>query len=73
MTNKDVAIETLNKYGYSIMLAQDNYKEVKKTIIEALDLADKGNYHEAKIRAGALADPLHEEIAAIIEKKGRKE
>jgi len=72
MTNEEIAIRILTRYGYNVRLNRDNYGEVRSAIIQVLDLADEGNHSEAKKRAVPLDEVLRADVEAVIEKKGAK-
>lgn len=66
MTNEEKAIILLEKHGLSSRLDADNRKEVKKTIIEALNLADAGQDSEARKRLKPVERRLQEELNEIL-------
>jgi hypothetical protein len=72
VTNEEIAVSILTRYGYNIRLDPRNYDEVKSVVIRALDLADEGNHSEGVKCTEPLDGELQAEVKAVIEKKGDK-
>ena len=69
MSNEDIVIDILKQHP---PLYADNYNEVKKAIIKALDLVDRGDPRVAAKSAEPLEDGLMEVFLSAVEMKGRK-
>jgi len=73
-TNEEIAASILNRSGHSVSAAfdQDNYREVKSVIVQALNLADASNRREAITLIKALDENLRAEVEAVIMRKGKE-